>query len=332
MAGRKIGQQDIAMRAGVSVATVSRVLTNAGGISEEVRERVRRVARELGYAQARIAENDIERGAHVVLGQGPDFYAYDAVHQAILQGLTEAAHLVGLRLTTVMRDAAGNIPDKVLSEPSKGRFFIGMDPDDAMVARVLASGSPCVLVNGLDSNLLVDSVSPANYFGGRMIARHLVECGHRRLLYVGVRSRWTTTRRFEGFRDGAHHWGGDDVVVEAASDADSQEDAVFDYIDRLCKAGELTATAIMGRNDPTALNIVHALRANRVRVPEDVAVVGFDDIPIAALSEPSLTTIRVDWRAIGREAVHVMMRRFEAPTEPTRQLQLGVSLCKRQTT
>lgn len=332
MESRKIGQRDIAARAGVSVATVSRVLTNAAGISDEVRERVRRVARELGYAQALMLNGAGERSAYVVLGQGGEFYAYDAVHQAILQGLTEAAQLVGLKLTTIMRDADGMIPPEALSEAVKGRFFIGVDPDDAMVDQVLASGSPNVLVNGLDSNLLLDSVSPANYFGGRMLARHLVEKGHKHLLYVGARSRWTLTRRFEGFRDGARQWGGDAVVVEAAPDADSHDQAIFSYIDGLCKAGELRATAIMGRNDPTAISVMQALRANKVSIPGEVAVVGFDDIPIAAMAEPPLTTMCVDWRAVGREAVNVMLRRFEAPDEPTRQMQLGVSLRQRQTT
>lgn len=327
---KKVGQSDVAVRANVSVATVSRALADAPGISEEVRLRVQRIARELGYAHAQFSKSGKTRAAHVILGRHGGYNSYDAVHQSILQGLTDAARLVGLRLTMVMREANGDLPADALSEPERGTFLISMDPDDAMVERLKASRSPTVLVNGIDANLLLDSVSPTNYFGGRILGRHLVERGHRNLLYVGARTRWTLQRRYDGFFDGAKQWGGGEVTINAVAGEDPDEADIVGLIDGMWKRGEIAATAIMGRNDPVAVGVIDALQANGVRIPQDVAVVGFDDIPMAQMTQPALTTAAVDWQAVGREAVSIMMRRFEAPDDNSYQLQLGVKLRVRQ--
>lgn len=328
---KKLGQADIAARAGVSVATVSRVLSDTPGISEEVRLRVQRVARELGYMQAPMSASN-GHAAFVFLGRVGGYHSYDAVHQAILQGLTEAASLVGLKLTMIAPEATGDFPAEAMADATRGKFLISIDPDDAMVARLHDSGSPVVLVNGMDANLQLDSVSPTNYFGGRVLGRHLVEKGHRNLLYVGARTRWTLQRRYDGFHDGAKQWGDGEITVSAIAAADFDEDKIVELIDGMWKRGEITATAIMGRNDPVAVSVIGALQANGVRIPQDIAVVGFDDIPMAQMTQPALTTAAVDWQFVGREAVSVMMQRFENPGANSRQLQLGVRLKIRETT
>lgn len=325
---RRIGQAEIAHAAGVSVSTVSRVLTGAPGISDEVRGKVMKIAEDLGHPVSVDVPRSRVKAAIAFLATGPDLLV-GALYQTILEGIHEAAAPAGLQLSVALRERMGAIPDYLLEDPDVGIFLIGLDPNEGALEQMGRAGRSVVLVNGLDPDLRFDAVAPANFFAGRLAARHLAALGHRRLLHLTTRQRWTLNRRAQGFASGVQDFAPEaqvDIIDLESLDAAS----VVAAADRLFADDRFQDAAILCGNDIAALTLIQALRSRGLHVPDDVSVMGFDDLPFAALCNPPLTTIRVDWRRLGREAVRLMLARYAEPESGAVQVQLGVSLVPRE--
>lgn len=323
----RISQSEIATAAGVSVSTVSRVLAGVPGISEEVRRSVRQVAQRLGH-ELRDEPGPRRLRAAVAYLAASDDLGTGTVYHYVLEGIRAAADAAGLPVSVVLRQHLDGLPARVLEEPDVGAFFMGVDPSDAALDQLALSGVPTVLVNGLDPELRVDAVAPANFFGGRLAARHLAGQGHRRLLHVTTRQRWTLMRRAEGFLAGVRELG-NAFSAEVLDLQTLQEPEISAAIGRRLERNDFPYTAILCGHDLGAIGLVQALRAAGLRVPEDISVMGFDDVPLAALGSPPLTTVRVDWRLIGREAVRLMMLRQHQRDESAVQVQVGARIVAR---
>ncbi|WP_172294257.1 LacI family DNA-binding transcriptional regulator [Pseudoruegeria sp. HB172150] len=329
---RKIGQAEIAAAAGVSVSTVSRVLAGAPGISDRVRNSVRGVAENLGYPVALAPEPVPLTRAIAYLADGHGTSVAPA-YQPVLEGLREAAQDAGIRLAIALRERSGELPGHIFDDPSVGTFLIGVDPSESAIDRIAAAGTPTVLVNGLDPDQQVDAVAPANFFGGRLVARHLAENGHRKLLHVVWRQRWTLRRRASGVASGAAEFSTPDAPLEIeVLDLPSLDEIdVFTALENRLSNGAIDFTAVVCSNDVGAICVLQALKARGIQVPEQISVVGFDDVPVAALSDPPLTTIRVDWKMLGHEAMHLMIQRSRYPERSAVQVQTKVQLVARDT-
>ena len=327
---RRVGQSEIAAAAGVSVSTVSRVLSNAPGISADVRESVRRIARRMGYRfYDQVPQRTLPR-ATVFLGSPPAAQEIgETIYSNIVLGIRDAADAAGIPLNVVVRERVGMLPAGLLEDRQAGVFFLGIDPNEDSMHQIAEAKIAAVLVNGLDPDVLVDSVAPANFFGGRLAARYLIESGHRALLHVSNRNRWTLSRRADGFFQGVSDFGKARSVTAEMLDVEHLSNSMFPAMDAYIKSAKFRFTAVFCGNDSLAMAMIQALKANGYDVPGTVSVLGFDDRELAVLSNPPLSTINVDWRGLGAEAVRLMISRVQDPARSPMQVQLGVRLVLR---
>lgn len=328
----RVSQADIAQAVGVSVSTVSRVLSGASGISSRVRTEVLRAARELGHRSASAQQPvGLElKSAFMLFNENSHLSQVSAIYGLVLAGLRTAAQDSGIALHYLLRSADEEIPEAVFNRDDAGVLFVGIDPSPEALERLARKSIPTVLVNGLDPDLRVNAVSPANYFGGRLVARFLIERGHRRILHLSSQHRWTIRRRTEGFLQGINEYSNGTAIVDSHFYRRLEAEYVQESIDRTFASGAEMPTAIFCGNDLLALATVQTLQARGIDVPGDVSVMGFDDLPIADLCDPGLSTVRVDWRGMGQEAFRLLNLGIVSDQQPARQVQTGVTLVERQ--
>lgn len=325
-------QADIARELGISVSTISRVLSNAAGISDEVRERVHETADRLGYTAHRSADSQALDRIIVLTALAGATAALSYVYQSLLTGVQDSARAICPQVDTQMCSRDNPLPEAIDKrlDSRTGLMLAGLDPSEATLRALRDRGIPVVLVNGLDASMVTDTVSPGNYFGGRIVAHHALGLGHKRLLYITGHERWTLRRRLQGFEAGVAEFGGGAAEVVSVLQARSEEPdrtvrEIADWFQRDADG----ATAIICFNDALAIYAIQAMQSLGLSVPRDVSVIGFDDMPMATMISPRLTTVHVAWWEIGVQAVTLMQRRVARPDTPSLQAQIGSHLVVR---
>ena len=323
---RPANQVAIARAAGVSVSTVSRALSNAPGISDQRRQQIRKLAQEAGYF-SRVPATAASRTLLTYVTSGIATGGLGPFYDAIVKGLIDGARDAGLTLLVRLVDDASFDLRRVLrdtaTESPIATFLVGIDPDEELAAHFLAGPTPLLLVNGYDPQMRFDCVAPNNFYGGMLATQRLLDAGHRSLLYVEDHIRWTTVQRRRGFL----------AALEAAPGARGailsihgrREAALATEIARR-RRGEADWTAMFCVNDTSALRTVGALEQAGYQVPQDISVMGFDDLPYAAMMHPPLSTLRVDSAMIGRQSIALLLRRLAEPDSPAAQVECGVRM------
>lgn len=328
---------DVAARARVSTATVSRVLSGNYPVAERTRGRVLRAVEELEYvvngqASALAAASSDLVGVLVNDIADPFFGIIAGAVQAELGG---AAGPGGEKLAVVC--STGGSPERELAcltllqrQRAAAVVLTGsasQDPDDARelaakLARLTGAGIRVVLCGrpAPQEYRAPDSGSPAplttlvfdNRGGARRLTEHLLSLGHRRIGCVaGPAGRTTTDERLAGHRAALAAQGVEDAphrTVHGAYDRASGYDAAVELLRR-----EPGLTAIVAANDAAALGVCAALRDRGLRVPGDVSVAGFDDLPFSGDAAPALTTVRLPLREAGARAGRLAVGREERP-------------------
>ena len=329
---------DVAQAAGVSVASVSKVLNNRPGLSSHIRARVMKAIEETGYQKrgARQTPADGERLTILTLDQYlHEDYFYGEILRALLDECAEA----GLRTDVALlpsdgRGTLGELPPDVLAAAPDLLVLLGVDRADVLNLAV-SCRCPTIIVNGMDPRMRLDSISPDYHFGGWAATEHLLALGHRDIVHVTHPYRQSIMRRFDGFRDALQEFG---VAFDPARHYIDLKTprlvsvAGREAIEARLNAGPLNATAFFCVTDMIALGVIQALTARGIRVPEDVSVVGFDDLPVSSHATPPLTTMRIERVELGRKAIQMVLERAERPEATIRRLGMGVSLIARGST
>jgi LacI family transcriptional regulator len=322
---RRATSADVAARAGVSRTTVSFVLNDRAdaAIPEETRRRVEEAARELGYSAhgaARALAGGMSHTIGLVLRQSPEQVSADALLAETLWGIGSEAHLGGFRvLVEPLPPEGGRYSDLVRSQRVDGLIVSGPRTDDQELLQLVADGFP-IIVQGSLPSLEAPSVDVDNRAGARAAVEHLLSLGHRRIGCItnAPLAYTAASDRLAGYRDALvdADMGYDDaLVVEGSFDATSGWSATRDLLDRVP-----ALTALFVASDMVAFGALRALREAGRRVPEDVSVVGFDDIPVARHFDPPLTTIRLPARALGAAAGRALLDRLGGRLDTQRRL------------
>ena len=319
---RAANQSEIARAAGVSVSTVSRALSNSPGISDELRAEIQGLARELGYrvrGPLGLATQVVRTyvTAHLVNGGLVAFYS--TLVEAMKAGARAAGLELEVRLVQQSLDPR-RIERDDAHEPTAATLLVGVDLTPEL-RQHFTPDKPMVLVNTFDPEQHFDCVAPNNFYGARLATQQLLAAGHRRLLHLREQLRWTTLQRELGFRDAV-------AAVDGATGdvADIRDgDVALAALARAKAAGKADWTGVFAVHDNSAIRFIHALEDAGLRVPRDVSVIGFDDLPTAAMMTPRLTTMRVDTDALGRQAVALLLRRIAEPDACRLQVECGVA-------
>ena len=324
---------DVARMAGVSEATASRVMNGRRYVAASTRLRVEAAARQLDYVPHRAARDlSMARTATVALlvhrAQYPT-HGEGTFSARILEGASLALHRQGYDLLylTVDDDAASRLRGlaSLHQGRSDGALLLGPAFPREGIAALRAAGRPVVLIdNRLDG---VDAVLADNRSGASLMTRHLTEDhGYRRLACIAGPESWlSTAERVAASRHVARDAGASMRVIHASETTmRSGAEAVVALLDD-------PPEAIVAVNDAMALGALHRLR--RMPARRRPAIVGFDDIAWAQLTDPPLTTVRVDTRAMAARAADLLLERIRSPDgdlPPAREVRLPATLCLRR--
>jgi LacI family transcriptional regulator len=294
--------KDVAQAAGVSVATVSRVYNDSDLVREKTASRVRDAALRLGYVPHSGARSLSTSRTHTMGVLLPDLYG--EFFSEIIRGIDQTAQRNGFHLL-VSSSHAGRPGVEAALRSMRGRvdglivMWPEMDADTAL--RNLPAGFPLVLMHAPVGPHAFDVITVANFEGAHAMVRHLLELGHRRIAIIkGAEGNYDAAERLRGYRAALEEAGiASDPALEAPGDF--SESAGFRATTELL-AGTPRPTAIFAANDSMAIGALSALREAGLRVPDDVAVAGFDDIPLARYLDPPLSSVHVDISALGERA------------------------------
>ncbi|MFJ4882451.1 LacI family DNA-binding transcriptional regulator [Streptomyces sp. NPDC088731] len=338
---------DVAERSGVSIATVSRVYRTPDSVRAQTRERVLEAARQLGYVPSGNARGLASRTTGVLGLCFPDMADPDAEADAeadsdaddavmlysdqIIRGMERAArrHGYALLIAASMEDGPESVVAKVAGRVDGFAVLAQTVPTEDL--EVISRRLPVVMIAGPREIDHLDHIVVANADGERELARHLIEDhGLRRLAFVGGEVESPDAEaRFLGFRQACRDAGlpvpdAPDLRAEMMTQAEGAR-AAEALLDR---AGE-RPDGMLFANDQMAVGALRALERRGVRVPEDIAVTGFDGIPLSRIVQPPLTTVRQPIRRLGEQAVELLVQRLgNSGAEPV-SLMLPVSLIRR---
>ena len=331
---RRPTSADVAALAGVSRTTVSFVLNGRDvAISPATRERVMDAARELDYhphAGARQLAGGRSNTVGLVLRQSPEQVAGDAFLAETLRGMTTAARAGGFRVIVEALDPDGGpYADLLRSGRTDGVVVSGPRFDDPDLGALVRAGFPIVLQGSLPG-LDVASVDVDNMAGAKQAVEHLIGLGHRRIgCITNAPVAYTAAaQRLAGYRAALAEAGIEDHrewVAEAAFDARSGHRAMAQLLERA------DLQAVFVASDVVAVGALGAIRSAGKRVPDEISVVGFDDIPLAAFLDPPLTTVRLPAYELGRAVGEALLERISNPAARRRTL-LPIELVVRGST
>lgn len=314
-----VGIKDVAREAGVSVGTVSNVINRPEQVSEELRMRVQRAVEHLGYVRSETARQ-LRNGASrmialLVLDMGNPFFV------DLARGAERTARAAGLGM---MLCSSNESPDEgteyltlFAEQRVRGALVAAVDPGSAGLTLLKRRGIPFVLVDRLEPELDACSVSVDDVAGSEMAVAHLATQGHRAICYV------SGPEHLQQIRD--RRAGAVRALASAGLPPEALREIRATRLD--AAAGRDAAqrllglhprpTAVFCANDLLALGVLQALYAAGVRVPEDVALVGYDDIEFAAAAAIPLSSVRQPAAAMGTQAAEMLLREIaDIETDP----------------
>ncbi|SHK37151.1 transcriptional regulator, LacI family [Pseudonocardia thermophila] len=306
--------KDVAEHANVSISTVSYVLNDSGPVAPERRNRVLDAIRVLNYSPNESARSLKRRSASTIAMVVPDLT--NQFFAMVTEGVQKAASAVNVLVVLVVPDAIETPEEhyaKLLrSQRVDGVIYLSGTGSMPETIYEMARSGPVVLVDEQIPGRDLPSVVCDSRRGAREVATHVLDQGHRRLAVIGgPPALWTAQQRLAGYRE---------AFAGAGLDPDSVPVFNGDY--RQESGGEAAAkilqlpederpTALLCANDLMAIGAIEHLRTNGLRVPEDVSIVGFDDLPISALLTPRLTSVRQPARDMGYRAAKALFDLME---------------------
>ncbi len=329
--------EQIAADLNISSASVSRALNDRPGVGRELRERILQRAQELNYTPS-VTARGLATSQTFTLGffvrEKPNLSTKtDPFYGEILHGVEQASAQSDYHV------AIGTLTDSILAAPQGFRFvrerrvdgmiLAGPDiPNDFIIA-MLQTGMPIVLVDNKLDHAAIDSVNTDDEHGGYLAARHLIEAGHRQIGIISGPQHWySNARRVQGYRHALSEVGVPLCLVhEDRTTIDSGEAAYHHLLKQ-----QPDVTAVCAVNDSMAIGAIRAAQAQGRSVPDDLSIVGFDDIDWASLNTPPLTTISVPKRQVGQEAARRLLSLLNEPDMHPVEVVVSVQLIERQST
>lgn len=328
---REITIVDVADEAGVSYATVSRVINNKDHVSPEKRERVLRAMAQLGYV-ANMQARSLAGGESRVVGLLVDYLSSSYMDE-IIRGIDEAldAENYDLMLYTTHRRKTKESAyvTKLTRRLADGLLLILPRNAGAYLDTLRQRRFPHVLVDYLSDKQNVPSVSTTNFRGAYDAMSFLLSLGHQRIGFITGTMEFGCARdRLDGYRTALKDHGLP-VDPHLICEGDFMQPQGYQCARRLLSLPE-PPTAIFSSNDTMAFGVMEAARECGLRLPEDLSIVGFDDIPQASHVHPALTTVRQPLEEMGRSAAHLLLKYIAHPNAEVERIELPTRLVIRE--
>ncbi|WP_353951357.1 LacI family DNA-binding transcriptional regulator [Knoellia sp. S7-12] len=300
---------DVARLAGVSHQTVSRVINGSSKLRPETRDKVLAAIERLGYRPNTAARALVRgrTGIIGIIGTAVVEFGPTSIHRTVEQAAREAGFFASsVNLAEMTRESLDGAIEHLMTVGVEGIVMIAGHDAALEMVRAQRSGIPFVVVEG-DLSKGALTVGVDQVAGARMATQHLLDLGHREIVHVSGPLDWTEARaRLEGWRGALL-----DAGVRPAEPIVGDWSSQSGYAAGLTVCAMPDVTAVFAANDQMAVGILRALHERGRRVPSDISVVGFDDIPEAEYLIPPLTTVRQDFPAVGRRAIEVIQEAMQ---------------------
>ena len=322
--------QDVAKKAGVAPMTVSRVINHSGYASLDVQQRVRAAVIELGYLP-----NTLARGLRIKRSHTLALILSDITNPfftTVARGVEDAASQAGYTVifgnTDESEEKESRYLDQILQKQVDGVLWVPAGESDHMVQLIRSHGTPLVVLDRKVPGELVDTVRCDSEDGAYQLTHHLLELGHHQLaLLAGPHGVSVVADREAGFRRALAEFGGRPPTVYYGPFTQESGYALA----QAAVAAQPRPTALVAANNFLAIGAYKALRDAGLEVPDDVALVGFDDLPVGLLFDPFLTAAIQPAYEMGRQAAELLITRLSepAPAQP-QEIVLPVQVVIRQ--
>ena len=327
-----ISQHVIAERLGISISTVSLALRGAPQVAEETRRQVLEVADELGYKlRARRSSRGPALPAQPTkLSILMRFEPTNPFYAAVLSGAESECRQQQIALHYSL---LGELSPRAILQhkESDGLMLVGAIAEE-QILQLLSLGRPMVLVDNNLPHLGLDRVLTENVGGLYRVVAHLHGLGHRQIAFLrGAPGDPSLEERLAGYRAAVVRLGltPNEIPYGGPDLPSAAERSVTGWLTTPAARG---CTAIIAYNDDAAIGVLHALSDHGLRVPDDISLVGFDDIDVARVIRPALTTCHVERERLGRLGVQTLLARAADPAAPTCALVQDVTLIERSST
>ncbi len=324
--------KDVAARAGVSYQTVSRVLNDKGEVSDETRQRVQTAIDDLNYRPSAIARSLVSQRTHVLGLFTADFSDY--THARIIEAAEAEARRQGY---LIFISGGERSPDgEPLSSPllsqhqTEGLLIVyhGSERDTGALFDHVSADLPVVTIGYGRGRPHVVSCGIANVQGARLATEHLLSLGRRRIALIsGPRQFYASQERLAGYAEALEAAG---LAVDRLLTGAGDWTSASGYTAMLRLLDRAAFDAVFVQNDRMAMGALQALRERGLRVPDDIAVVGFDDIPSTPYFDPPLTTVHQPTYELGQVAVQTLIDLTHGETPPAEPIRLATHLVVRQ--
>lgn len=332
---KKLTINQIAQLANVSKGTVSKVLNNYPHISDEIRERVMTVVRATGFERhyvAKMLANNRSDIIGLIIPSGAKSVFSDPYFPHLTECITRASNRFNLTLSLLLFYAEHeniSATKTILTNGMMDGVILSGDRKDNIILPLLIEKKTKFVFLGRPMNgEVVHFVDVDNFGGGKQATDYLIGCGHRRIGIITCNQNWAGVHRYEGYCAALSEAGipyDPNLVVEA----DFTLDGAYHAMNRLIRSD---ADAVFVISDTMALGAMKCVREHRLRVPDDVAIIGFDDLPVALQADPHLTTIRQPIEQQAQRAVEILVQLIDTPDTPLQQVVLPTELIIRGTT
>jgi len=321
--------RDVAAKAGVSVATVSRVLNDKKLVREDTSRDVREAARLLRYVPNVAARSLSVRRSHTIGVLLPDVHGQ--FFSEVIRGIDAAARSEKFHiLVSGWHSDSAEMLEMVNAMRGRVDGLLVMAPDLGVAAlrSQLAFDLPMVILNSSDDQH--DAITIDNFGGALAMTRHLIEMGHTRVAFIkGPTHNVDARERLRGYRRGLRRTV-QQQLEPIEFEGDFSEGAGSEAALKIISQKQKRPTAVFAANDSMAVGLISTLVESGIRVPEEIAVAGFDDIPIARYISPALTTVRIDVAEMGRCAFRLLLDSFGDRRHPPRRESIATSLVVRK--
>lgn len=299
--------RDVAKAAGVSVATVSKVLNGYTTVNQQTKEKVLRIVKETRFtpnsaARSLVGRRSMTIGMFLTTGLAHPFFAH------ILSGMEQSLKAMGydlIYLTQIHWSKEYSFVRHCQSRNVEGVIVFGFQHDDMDFSELIESDIPTLFIDLDMKAARTGYISSDNEAGVRDAVRYLTGLKHRRIAFLsGIPTSYVSRPRLQGYREGLAEAGlpyREDYVVGS----DFEKEGGYAAMKQLLALSE-RPTAVICSSDTGAVGAIQAIREAGLSVPEDISVVGYDDIDLAGHVHPALTTVRQDTNAIGRQAIELL--------------------------
>ena len=302
--------RDIASQTGLSVGTVSRALKNQEGLTEETRVRVSEAAHALGYDFSRLKQGKIRRVVFVLHRQHEGESA-SQFFSPVLQGAESACRQAGIALSLMTSGPTEPLLEHIRLHQADAIICAGYVEPEILTA-LRHTNKPMVLIDARQPGF--SSVCPDHRLGGLLATRHLIQSGRKRIAMIsGSLAHFSIAERARGFRQALfeNKMLADPALEVCLNDVHAFEQSVAAAMEFLRSLPQ-PADAVFCYNDSTAIEVLKYCERHGIKVPYEMAVIGFDDIALAAQAMPPLSSIRVDKQALGSLGIELVLKQTPA--------------------